>query len=69
MELSGKGRAELHIAALPLAGGSYTVQVYLLDESGLLEYDEATLDRGITVDAPAWSLAVAVADHRWDLGT
>jgi lipopolysaccharide transport system ATP-binding protein len=67
LQVSGKHVAELRIPVLPLAGGTYTVKAYLLDESGLLAYDEADLDGGICVQAPAWSLAMVVVDHEWVL--
>jgi lipopolysaccharide transport system ATP-binding protein len=67
-ELAGRQEARLHIPSLPLAGGDYTVKAFLLDESGLLAFDQETLEGGIRVLAPSWALSVLVVDHQWTVG-
>jgi hypothetical protein len=44
------------------------LKAFLLDESGLLAFDQETLEGGIRVLAPSWALSVLVVDHEWTVG-
>ncbi len=61
----GRAEARLSLPGLPLAGGHLTVCGYLLDDSGLLVYDQATLEGGLLVRSDTWTPALVDIDHHW----
>jgi len=55
----------LRVPALPLAGGSYSLTVFLLDDEGLVTYDQVVLPVAFTVAGRPWTPMLVELDHQW----
>lgn len=66
-----EGRARLVLPRLALLSGSYAVVVYLLDEAGVVRFEERALDQELVVEAGTRELGLVRLEHRWvlDAGT
>lgn len=60
-------RARLEVPELPLLKGSFTVYVFLLDESALHVFDRRILRGALVVDNPEFVAGLVRAEHRWKL--
>jgi ABC-type polysaccharide/polyol phosphate transport system ATPase subunit len=61
-------RARLEIPELPLLKGSFTVYVFLLDESALHVFDRRILRGALVIDNPEFVAGLVRTEHRWEVG-
>ncbi|HUP43822.1 MAG TPA: Wzt carbohydrate-binding domain-containing protein, partial [Thermoanaerobaculia bacterium] len=60
--------AAVRLPALPLLKGSFTIYVFLVDESGLHVYDRRLLRGAFRVESRGYRFGLIAADHTWELG-
>jgi hypothetical protein len=58
-------RVRLEIPELPLLSGTFSIQVYLLDEEALHVYDERKLRGSLEVESTSYVVGLIEAEHRW----
>lgn len=58
-------RARLEIPELPLLAGTFSIQVYLLDEAALHVYDERKLRGVLEVENDSYVVGLIETEHRW----
>lgn len=58
-------RARLSVPELPLLRGTYSIQVYLMDEAALHVYDERKLRAALEVKSESYSVGLIEAPHDW----
>ena len=65
--LHGQARYEvtLRVPTLPLAGGSYSLTAFLLDDEGLVAFDQVVLPVAFTVAGRPWTPMLVELDHQW----
>ena len=61
-------RARLEVPELPLLKGSFTVYVFLLDESALHVFDRRILRGALVIDSPGFVVGLVRTGHRWVVG-
>jgi len=64
---SRRYRVTMHVPRLPLASGSFVVSVFLLDDTGLALYDQATGRELVRVVGGRWTPAVLEVPHSWSV--
>ncbi len=57
----------LEVPDLPLAGGTYTLYVFLLDETGLHIHDEVVMTGAVTVRGPRRTGCLLDLPHGWEV--
>ena len=57
----------LHVPDLPLAGGQYTLYVFLLDETGLHVHDELVVTGAVTVRGERRTGSLLDLPHGWEI--
>ncbi len=60
-------RARLMVPELPLLKGSFTVYVFLLDESALHVFDRRMLRGALVIDNPEFVAGLVRTGHRWEV--
>jgi len=55
----------LRVPTLPLAGGSYSLTAFLLDDEGLVAFDQVVLPVAFTVAGRPWAPMLVELDHQW----
>ena len=60
-------RARLEVPELPLLKGSFTVYVFLLDESALHVFDRRILRGALVIDNPEFVAGLLRTEHRWQV--
>ena len=55
----------LHLPALPILKGDFSLYVFLLDESGLHVYDQELISAAFSVATPGYQLGLVRAEHAW----
>jgi lipopolysaccharide transport system ATP-binding protein len=65
--LAGSSRytATLEIPGLALAGGTFSVTAYLLDETGLHVHDQVIVPEALRLERDRWHPALIEAPHAW----
>jgi homopolymeric O-antigen transport system ATP-binding protein len=58
-------RIALRVPALPLAGGTFVLSAFLLDDRGVVTYDQVALPGAIRVAGPDWTPALLALSHDW----
>jgi lipopolysaccharide transport system ATP-binding protein len=58
-------RACLHLDALPIVKGEFSVFVYLMDEKGLHPYDQKILPRAFVVHGDEYEIGLTRIAHTW----
>lgn len=61
-------RVRLEIPRLPLLSGSFSIQVYILDEAALHVYDGRKLRGELRVESSSYSVGLVEAEHGWRTG-
>jgi len=61
-------RLRLQVPSLPLAGGTFNLSCFLLDESGLHVHDQVVQPAAVRVAAPSWTPSLLDVEHRWEHG-
>jgi hypothetical protein len=56
----------LSVPALPVAGGTFHLSAFLLDDSGLHVHDQAVATNAVRVESPSWTPSLLVVPHRWE---
>ncbi len=64
---AGVRRDRVHLEALPLAKGTYSVTGYVFDPSALHIWDQAVITDCLRPLDEGWSLSLLQVDHRWEL--
>jgi ABC-type polysaccharide/polyol phosphate transport system ATPase subunit len=59
-------RVRLSVPALPVAGGTFHLSAFLLDDSGLHVHDQAVATNAVRVESPSWTPSLLVVPHRWE---
>jgi len=62
---STRYRATLEIPELPLLAGTFSIQVYLLDEAALHVYDERKLRGALEVESDSYVVGLIETEHEW----
>lgn len=58
-------RVRLEVPELPLLSGTFSIQVYLLDEEALHVYDERKLRGSLEVESASYLVGLIETEHRW----
>jgi lipopolysaccharide transport system ATP-binding protein len=64
---AGRHQIKVHLRALPLAQGTYSVTAYLFDASGLHVYDQAILTDYMSPASDSWAPALLDVAHTWEV--
>jgi lipopolysaccharide transport system ATP-binding protein len=59
----------LHIPALPVAAGSFSVSGFLFDDNGLHTYDQVVVPAAIKVASQRWTPSLLHLPHEWVVST
>jgi len=62
---STRYRVRLEVPELPLLGGTFSLQVYLLDEAALHVYDQRKIRGGLEVESDSYVVGLIETEHRW----
>jgi len=65
LEGSDRYTVQLEISEVPLAGGTFNLHVFLLDESGLHVHDQVVVPKAFRVNTETWSPALIEIPHSW----
>jgi len=58
-------RVRLEVPELPLLSGTFSIQIYLLDEEALHVYDERKLRGSLEVESASYLVGLIETEHRW----
>jgi lipopolysaccharide transport system ATP-binding protein len=59
-------RVRLEVPELPVAGGTFHLSAFLLDDTGLHVHDQAVATNAIRVNAPSWTPSLLEVPHHWE---
>jgi hypothetical protein len=57
----------LTVPSLPVAGGTFHLSAFLLDDSGMHVHDQVVAPEAVRVDAPQWTPSLLDLQHRWEV--